>query len=171
LARGVALVQIFQGDFENAVASLERALAIARERHAASEQEPNIVALLALAHLRAGRGAHAAELASRALAMARERGSRWGELQALCARAQALLASADGRPCDEIEAVVERMAALAEETGMRLYLPQAAELRADLAALRGDRAGREHHLRAAHRLYTEIGATGHATRLANELGS
>jgi hypothetical protein len=124
-----------------------------------------------MAHLRAGRAADAAELASKALAMSIERGSRWGELQALSARAQALLANGDRARDAEIEAAVERLAALVEETGLRLYLPQAVELRAGLAALRGDQPSRERHLRAAHRLYIEIGASGHATRLANDLGS
>jgi class 3 adenylate cyclase len=171
LARGVALVQLFQGDFPSAIASLERALAIARERHTGAEQEPNILALLARAHLGAGDVARAATLSGEALALARERGSRWGELQALDARARALLAEGDAGRAAEIEALVESTAALAEETGLRLYLPQAVELRAELAALRGDRDARGRDLRAAHGLYTEIGATGHATRLANQLRS
>jgi ATP/maltotriose-dependent transcriptional regulator MalT len=170
LARGVALVQLFQGDFESAIASLERALAIAREMHAASEQEPYVLALLARAHLGAGDAARAADLAGEALALARERGSRWGELEALRSRAHALLADGHATGAAEVEALVERMAALSEETGMHLYLPQAIELRAELASLRGDTGARERHLRAAHRLYTEIGATGHAARLAVELG-
>ncbi len=44
------------------------------------------------------------------------------------------------------------------------------ELRAELAHARGDAAGRERHLREAHRLYTEMGAAGHAERMAKELG-
>ena len=39
----------------------------------------------------------------------------------------------------------------------------------ELARLRGDEAARERALRNAHRLYTEMGATGHAERLAKEL--
>jgi class 3 adenylate cyclase/tetratricopeptide (TPR) repeat protein len=169
LARGVALVQLFQGDFQNAVASLERALAISRERRTSLEQEPYILALLAQAHLGAGSVAHATALAREALAMARQRGSRWGELQALGARARALLAADDAGCAAEIERLVEQMAALAEETGMRLYAPQAIELRADLAGLRGDLAARDSHRREAQRLYAEMGATGHAARLAKEL--
>ncbi len=38
------------------------------------------------------------------------------------------------------------------------------------ARLRGDEADAEHRLRQAHRLYTAMGATGHAERLAGELG-
>ncbi len=41
---------------------------------------------------------------------------------------------------------------------------------AELARLRGDDAARERALRKAHRLYTEMGAIGHADRMAKELG-
>jgi adenylate cyclase len=169
LTRGVAPLQLFQGDFESAIGSLERALAIARERHTSLELEPNILALLACAHLGAGDPTRAATLADEALAMARERGSRRGEIPALEARARVLLARGDAAVATEIETLVEQMATLAEDTGMRLFLPQAVELRARLASLRGDAAARERHLREAHRCYTEMGATGHAARLANEL--
>ncbi len=42
--------------------------------------------------------------------------------------------------------------------------------RAKLTALLGDDAGRERELREAHRLYTEMGAVGHAARVGRELG-
>jgi tetratricopeptide (TPR) repeat protein len=169
LARGVAEVQLFQGDFENAIASLERALAIVHERRTGSEREANIVARLARAHLGAGDVARAAALADEALAMARERGARFGEIEALGALARTLLAGGDVAEAARIEVLVEQMTVLAEDTGMRLYLPQAVELRAELAGLRGDPAAREGHLREAHRLYAEMNAVGHAARLANEL--
>ncbi len=41
--------------------------------------------------------------------------------------------------------------------------------RAELADLLDDTAARERHLREAHRLFTEMGATGHAERMAREL--
>jgi len=45
------------------------------------------------------------------------------------------------------------------------------EVPAQLAALRSDAPAAERSLREAHRLFTEMGATGHAARLAKELGS
>ena len=60
---------------------------------------------------------------------------------------------------------------LVTETGARVYLPFLWEERAALADLLGDEAGRTRDLRAAHRLYTEMGATGHAERVARELAS
>ncbi len=68
------------------------------------------------------------------------------------------------------EPSLERAAECVEITGARSYLPQIAVERAKLARLEGDEAGRERHLREAHRLYTEIGATGYAERVARELG-
>ncbi len=43
--------------------------------------------------------------------------------------------------------------------------------RAELARLGGDGAEQERELREALRLYTGMGATGHAERLASELSS
>ena len=58
---------------------------------------------------------------------------------------------------------------LVAETGGRSIEPQVIEERARLAALRGDDGATSEDLRRAHALYVEIGATGHAERLAREL--
>jgi hypothetical protein len=57
-----------------------------------------------------------------------------------------------------------------QDTGAHVYLPFISEERAALAALLGDDAGRARHLRDAHRLFVEIGAAGHAARLARAPG-
>lgn len=62
-----------------------------------------------------------------------------------------------------------RARTLIGETGGRSLLPLVHEEEAALAALDGDDSAREGHLREAHRLYTEMGATGHAERVAKEL--
>ena len=59
---------------------------------------------------------------------------------------------------------------LVEETNGRSIEPQLLEERARLAELLGDDAACERGLRDAQRLYVEIGAGGHAERLAEELG-
>ena len=48
--------------------------------------------------------------------------------------------------------------------------PHVYEVRAGFADLLGDEATREHERREAHRLFAEMGATGHAQRVARELG-
>jgi hypothetical protein len=169
--RGVAMLQLFQKDFANAIASLERGLGLVRERHTALEVESDLLSILAQAHLGAGDRARAAALADEALAMTRERGSRSGEINALSALVRVRLAGGHAGEAAEIEALVDALTALVEDTGMRLHLPIAFELRARVAALRGDAEASERHLREAHRLYAGIGAKGHAARLARELES
>ena len=56
--------------------------------------------------------------------------------------------------------------ALIEETEARCREPIVHEISAELARLRGDEATRERELREAHRLFVEMGATGHAERIA-----
>jgi hypothetical protein len=52
-----------------------------------------------------------------------------------------------------------------------IYLPQVHLARANLARLAGDEVARHRELLEAHRLFTEMGATGRAERVARELGS
>ncbi len=59
---------------------------------------------------------------------------------------------------------------LVRETEARAYMPPILEEEARLAQLEGDDAGFQEKLRQAHRLFTEMGATGHAERVARELG-
>ena len=56
-----------------------------------------------------------------------------------------------------------------EETGAEILRPQLAEVRAERARLAGDREAHHEALREAHRLYSAMGATAHATRLAAAL--
>lgn len=70
----------------------------------------------------------------------------------------------------EVEQLLEESAAYLEETGTRAWVPLLHEARAELERACGDAAAAERELREAHRLYAEMGATGHAERLARELG-
>jgi hypothetical protein len=75
------------------------------------------------------------------------------------------------REVETIEASLSRAEDLVRETGARLLLPSLYEERAGLARALQRPSDAERHLREAHRLYTEMGATGHAERLARELES
>jgi len=92
------------------------------------------------------------------------------EVRAQLALARVLRAieGADGRA--GIEAALDRALALVKSTRARSYEPQIHVERARLAALLADDSGAQWWLREAHRLFTEMGATGHAARLAKELG-
>ncbi len=58
---------------------------------------------------------------------------------------------------------------LVEKTGARLYEPQIGELSAHLARISGERARFDRELREVQRLFTEMGATGQAERVARLL--
>ncbi len=64
-------------------------------------------------------------------------------------------------------AALDEALALARSTGAASYEPL---IRVELARLAGDEDRRQRELREAHRLFTEMGATVHAERLAKELG-
>jgi tetratricopeptide (TPR) repeat protein len=127
--------------------------------------------LSALAEVYAALGDHerARETATDAVRIARETGQF--ELPPELARAR-VLRCADGLAAEEaIRAALDRALELIEASGARVYRPEVHEEHAELARLRGDEAARTRELRDAHRLYTEMGATGHAERLARELGA
>ena len=82
------------------------------------------------------------------------------------------MAFAEAEPsAAEAEALLERAAQLIGETDGTIAKPQLSEGRARLARIRGDDDACAQHLREAHRLYTEMGATGHAERVMRQLGS
>jgi len=110
--------------------------------------------------------AHAREVAEQAIATASRMQMRIAEVHAQLARARVSLAQGGVDARSEIEATLDRALALVHSTGARSYEPQIYVERARLAGLRSDAAGREQSLREAHRLFTEMGALGHAERLA-----
>jgi tetratricopeptide (TPR) repeat protein len=81
-----------------------------------------------------------------------------------------LLARSEGAAAQaEIEQALGRAAELIESTGARLYRAQLHAERAELMQALGDDKSRREELAEAQRLYAEMGAEGHAQRLAREL--
>jgi hypothetical protein len=105
-------------------------------------------------------------MAREAIAVARATGQ--SEIQAQIALARALRLADGLESGGPISAALGRAEELIEEFGARVYRPRVCEERAELASLRGDAAARARELREAQRLYTEMGATGHAERMARE---
>jgi hypothetical protein len=68
-----------------------------------------------------------------------------------------------------VETSLAQAEAVISQTGALVFAPQIHEARAEIARLLGDEAEGERQLREAHRLYSEMGATGHADRLTREL--
>ena len=134
------------------------------------EAEALWLGYVAVAQLNLGKLSAAQETADQAITVAQRRGTRSFEIPAQLARARVLAQSEGGGAAREISAALTRVESLIEETGARGYRPFVYEERAELARLLGDEATQQRELREAHRLYTEMGATGHAERLAKELG-
>jgi hypothetical protein len=121
---------------------------------------------IAALHLARGRVAQAiaaaAECTENAEALARA--------QAHLLRAQIRLRSEGADARAAVESDQAAALALIETLGVELARPALHESRAELARVLGDEAAALRELREAHRLYTAMDATGHAARLAREVG-
>jgi hypothetical protein len=161
---GIALLS--NHDWGAAEEAEQRALALARERGIGFGITAWALCFLAEAKLGQGDPRAALELADEALADARQSGGRLFEMDALLTRARALLGSQLVSCAAEVERSLADASALIDETGAHCRAPVVQEISAELAHLRGDDATRDRQLREAHRLFVEMGATGHAERIA-----
>jgi len=162
--------QALHGNWDDAVRACETALQISNEHQAGLQLEPQILYWLAEARLGAGDLQAAQAAAEQGIRLARERGQLYFEALNHLTRARILRHARGADAHDEIEQTLDRALELVEETNGRSIEPQILEERACLVGLLGDAAACQRGLRDAHRLYTEIGAGGHAERLAEELG-
>src|SRR5205823_4988499 len=125
--------------------------------------------VMAAAHLGLGDCAKALALAGEAIAVSRRRGTRFWEFSALLIRMRALRETQGVQATKEIEAALAEADAWLEMSGAKSYQPFVHVERAELARLRGDEATRQRELRAAHRLFLEMGAPIRAEQVAKEL--
>jgi hypothetical protein len=166
---GAALVMNRQ--WEEAIASLEHSLRISRETGAGLLFQGMSLTSLALAHLGSGKDERALSVAEKAVSVCQRMGTQAWECEAQFTRVRVLRAidGAANRP--EINRALARAALLIKETGARSYEPFLHEEYAALGALEGNDVDRRRELGEAHRLFTEMGASGHAERVAKELAS
>jgi adenylate cyclase len=163
--------QLVHEEWREAIDPLERALEIARRRGTGLELEALVLAHLARAYLGADQMDRARTTAEEGVRVARRRGSQHLEVAARLSRARVLLASDGAKARPAIEKELARALELMEETGGKAYEPQILVERAELARLLGDDAAQELELNEAHRLFVEMGAVGHAQRVAAQLKS
>jgi adenylate cyclase len=157
--------------YPEALEVYQRALDLMRTKRVALTQEHFVVRGQALVDSALGGHEKAIVRARSALEESVRGGNRLAEGFARLTLARVLLSAGDPSRHDEVERTVERAEALYNETGMRVHLPPLLEVRAALAERRGNSQEAGQKLREAHRLYSEMGATGHAERLERELGS
>jgi tetratricopeptide (TPR) repeat protein len=122
-----------------------------------------------LALLGCGDSAAAREGADKGVTLTQRIGAKIVEIDARLVRAVVLLRTAGLPDRKRIESDLGRAAELIDESGCEIHRPTVHEIRAELARLAGDDTAHDRELREAHRLFTEMGATAHAERVAREL--
>jgi tetratricopeptide (TPR) repeat protein len=163
--------ETMQGQWREAIEAVERSRVIAERGRTAAGLEAVCATLLAESHLGLGELERARGLAERAVELAHAQGSRITEPRADIALARVLLGSAGPSAREEIEAALRRALELARETEARVWEPMVHVELAELARNSGQEGECQRGLREAHRLFTEIGASGHAERLAGQLAT
>jgi hypothetical protein len=163
---GLARAHALRGEWREAVRLFEEGVALANEHGVYLEGEGQDLAALAHAYVEIGESERAKETAERGIVLVRERGSKIQELLNVVALARAEVALGHD---EVVDSLLERAEALIATMGAAAFLPALAEIRAERALRKGDQAGWRAELTEAHRLFTETGATGHATRLARAL--
>jgi tetratricopeptide (TPR) repeat protein len=158
---------VLRREWPEAIDVLEQALGIARQRR--RPREGDALARLAMAQLGSGDVREARETALQAVALLSKEGRKQYQPYARLVLARVLMQSDGPAARSAIEAELDQADALIQEMGARALAPLVVEERARLARLLGDEAGCERELREAHRLFAELGATGHAERLAQEI--
>ncbi len=160
---------ILDGEYSEAAAAAERSLEIARGTRTGLLDEAGALVYLADAHLGLGETDRGCALAEEAAAVARRRGTRVDEARALVTLARGLLQDERAESRGRAEGALSGTLSLIDETGNEALRPFVHLEQSKLARLTGDDATQERELREAHRLFTEMGATGHAERVAREL--
>ena len=158
-----ALISV--GQFDEAVESLEQSVERGNPLTRLLE-DPR----LALAQLERGEPDAARAAALHAVEKTKKSGARLFEAEARLTLATVLLRTGAASAREQVEAELARAEVLIDATGSAIRRPSVHEVRAEAAELEGDADARRRHLREAHRLFTEMGATGHAERVARELG-
>jgi tetratricopeptide (TPR) repeat protein len=172
LASAVALggAHLLNEQWPDAAATLEQALAEMRARQAALHIEAYVLAHLARAVAALGNFGRARALAGEAVSTAQRQGT-YLEVYALLARAHVRRLSDGARAAAAIEADLQQATAVVERTDARAFAPLIHIERAELARLLSDEVTWERELREAYRLFTEMGATGHAERISRQLSA
>jgi tetratricopeptide (TPR) repeat protein len=165
----LALVNLLSERWQDAVDAAEQARAVQTTTRTAVPFEPYVLAYLAEGHAALGNLQEAREHAERAVELAIRFGKRF-ELHCRIARASIALKLSDAGARAVAIADLEAAEALRNELGANAFEPIIDVQRAELARLDGDEVAWRAGLRKAHRLFSEMGMTGRAERVARELG-
>jgi adenylate cyclase len=167
LAQGL----LYAERWEEAIEAFRELRTFCRDHRVNLQHEPDFLTFLAEAQLGAGDWRGALESADEALGIAKKQDARSVVPLSEIVRARAWLASRDGDGPGRAEAALARAEVAALESKARIYVPQIHEVRAEIAARRGDGAARERELREAEHLFREIGWPQQADRVTSGLRS
>jgi adenylate cyclase len=162
---GMAHVAI--GEWDKAVAFEQEALSVSENGRVAFGYAVWAHSWMAEALLGLGDIVGARQSVDQALSMARQSGSRLFLMDALLAYSRVRIR--EGAEDLEIDRVINEVSSLVDQSGGRCRVGIIAELRAELAKSRGDNSSSADHLHEAYRLHVEMGAEGHAARVAKIL--
>jgi tetratricopeptide (TPR) repeat protein len=165
----LGLAERTRGEWQRAIEAVEHSAAIVRERRTSVEVDAWRLVLLGESHLGLGDPERGRGLIEEALKLARARGQRLSEALSRIALARNILSTGSTDAHRDIEQLLARTLEIGRETEAKTLFPMVYVELAELARKTGDEGRRQRELGEAHRLFTEIGATGHAERLAAEL--
>jgi tetratricopeptide (TPR) repeat protein len=148
--------------------SLEQALSIAQQRRLLVS-EPEILAHLAQAYRGLGQQERALATAEEAVEAACRRGTTLYECDARLALVRILLRTRGAEDGARIEEELVTLGKLVLSMGATSHAPFIHTERAELARLMGDERACQRELHEAQRLFIEMGAIGHAERVARDL--
>ena len=160
-----------RGQWRESIGVVEDALAIAREHRIAQTSIPLLLATRARSQLGLGDYAGARASAEEGVALAGRCGTGLYEVQARHQLARAILADGSLGMQETAQAELDQALALCDTLGLRAYEPHLHEARAELALAAGDRTAYERAIQTAHRLFIDVGASGHARRLEADLSA
>ena len=167
LALGSA--QILDENWEAAKKNFEHALQIVQEHSVLVAMRSRILLGLAQAHLGLDEARRALGHIEEMLEMPEVSGMRTIELSAHLVHARALLRTQGARAAESIQDSIAKAIALVDLTGAEAYRPDVHLVLAELAEAAGDAENHRAQREIAHRLYVEVGATGHAQKLALQI--
>jgi hypothetical protein len=173
-ARGMAHLSLsvanaLGGQWASAVANAESAIRIWHKGFS-GDFGPQMLAALTRALRGAGDARRAADVSAEAIALARRQSEPVYRCEATIAHVRCLreLDGVAARPT--IETFLAEALQLIEQTGAERWRPHVHAERAELHRLLGAREAARREFTEAHRLFAAMGATGHAARLAKEIG-
>jgi class 3 adenylate cyclase/tetratricopeptide (TPR) repeat protein len=168
---GLAMAEQMRGAWAEAIVAVDRSVLIARQHATSAEMDPWRLWVQAESHLGLGDPIRAQRIAEEGLALTRSRGQPAPQALLGIALARSLLGLARPELLDDAEQSLAQALELAENCGARSIVPLAYVELAELARARGDGGAHHEALLAAHRLFAEIGASGHAERTMAKLVS